>query len=82
MERTTPVCSQLLSIDGKRNSGDVEPSLALRYGINTVESDEALVMEHDIEEGAMHMQFAISARPSFVINEPELAELVHKETDA
>ena len=30
----------------------------------------------------MHVQFAISSRSTFVINEPELAELIHEETDA
>ncbi len=41
-----------------------------------------LVVEHDIEERAMHVQYAIPARPAFVINEPQRAELIHKETDA
>ncbi len=39
-------------------------------------------MEDDIEERTMHVQDAISARPAFVVNEPQLAELIHKETDA
>jgi len=30
----------------------------------------------------MHMQSAIPAQPTFVINEPQFAELIHKETDA
>jgi hypothetical protein len=36
----------------------------------------SLVVENDIEKRTMHMQAA------FVINEPQLAELIHKETDA
>lgn len=43
---------------------------------------ETLVVEHDIKERAMHMQDAIPARTAFVINEPQLAESIHKETDA
>ena len=30
----------------------------------------------------MHVQSAIPARPTFVINEPQPAERIHKETDA
>ena len=40
-----------------------------------------LVLEHDIEQGAMHVETAIPAQPTFVINEPQLAELIYKETD-
>ena len=43
---------------------------------------ETLVVEHDIEEGAMHVETAIAAQPTFVINKPQLAKLIHKETDA
>ena len=39
-------------------------------------------MKYDIKEGAMHMQSAIPAQPTFVINKPQLAELIHEETDA
>lgn len=39
-----------------------------------------LVVKHDREERTRHMQFAILAQPAFVINEPEVAELIHKET--
>jgi hypothetical protein len=42
----------------------------------------ALVVENDIEKRTMHMQSAIPAQPAFVIDEPQLAELIHKETDA
>ncbi len=30
----------------------------------------------------MHMQSPIPTQPSFIIDEPELAKLIHKETDA
>ena len=30
----------------------------------------------------MHMQSAIPAQPTFVINKPQLAEFIHEETDA
>ena len=43
---------------------------------------EMLVVEHDIEEGAMHVETAIAAQPTFVINKSQLAKLIHKETDA
>ena len=43
---------------------------------------EALVREYDIEERTMYMQFAILARPAFVINEPQLAIFIHEETKA
>jgi hypothetical protein len=82
MEQTAAVCSQLLSIDRKRNGGEAEPSRAWRYGINEAESIETLVVENNIEKRTMDMQFAISARPAFVLHEPRLAELVQKETDA
>jgi len=44
--------------------------------------DAILVLEHNSEEGTMHVQGAIPTRPADVINEPQLAELIYKETDA
>ena len=61
---------------------EAECHLVLLTRITEESRLETLVMEHDIQKGAMHMETAIPAQSTFVINEPQLAELIHKETDA
>ena len=34
-----------------------------------------LVVKHDIKEGTMHVEAAIPAQPTFIINEPQLAHM-------
>jgi hypothetical protein len=82
MKWLAAVCSSLLSVDGERNGGEAEPTRAWSYEITEAESIATLVVENNIEQRTMDMQFAISGRPAFIINEPQLAELVHEETDA
>jgi len=38
-----------------------------------------LVVENDIEEGAVYVQLLV--RPAIVLNEAQFAELIHEETD-
>lgn len=59
----------------------VGTSDAARFGSPELRNEirmRTLVVEHDREERTMHMQSAISAQPAFVLNEPQLAELVQK----
>ena len=81
MEWPAAVCSQLLSRERLQDGDEAEPGLALQNQSSRLRW-KPLVVKNDIEERTMHMQSAIPAQPTFVINEPQLAEFIHEETDA
>jgi hypothetical protein len=82
MKSAAAVCSQLLSRNDDTMVARPDAAWPCSQNQRSGSRLETLVVKHDIEEGAMRMQSAIPSQPAFVINKPQLAELIHKETDA